>query len=113
MRRLCLLTLQAPAEDVERIMGEVARLAPLTMGNYDSNACQSGPGIVEVSFELPDDQEFVERVIEAIIQAHSYQEPVIRLRAILASRSKEGNTRTMPGRENHRELPVICAVAAA
>jgi hypothetical protein len=88
----------------------VVKLAPLTMGAYDSNAFQSGPGVeryrplegavagpeaevrkrpgvVEVSFELPDDQELVGRVIEAIFQAHSYQEPVIRVQTILAGRS--------------------------
>jgi hypothetical protein len=81
------------------------------MGKYDSNAYQSGagieryrplegaaagpetglrkrPGTVEVTFELPDDQNVIEQVIEVIFQTHSYQEPVIRLQNILASRSK-------------------------
>lgn len=111
MERMCLLTLQAPGEDVERIMGAVTEIVPLAMGRYDSNAYQSGPGIeryrplegaaagpeaevrkrpgtVEVSFELPDDRPLVKRVVEAIFQVHSYQEPVIRIEAILASRSR-------------------------
>ena len=46
------------------------------------------PGTVEVSFELPDDQNLIVQVIEVIFQTHSYQEPVIRLQNILASRSK-------------------------
>ena len=106
-----LLTFQAPVEDVERIMAAVIAITPLTMGAYDSNAYQSAPGteryrplegaaagaesklrqrpgVVEVCFELPDVQEITERVIEAIFQAHSYQEPVIRLQTILSSRSK-------------------------
>ncbi|OCC04211.1 hypothetical protein BA190_15165 [Labrys sp. WJW] len=106
-----LLTFQAPAEDVDRIMAAVVAIVPLTMGVYDSNAYQSAPGIeryrplegaaagaesdlrrrlgvVEVVFELPDAQDVTERVIEAIFQAHSYQEPVIRLQATLSSRSK-------------------------
>jgi hypothetical protein len=81
------------------------------MGKYDSNSYQSGagveryrplegaaagpetevrkrPGIVEVSFELPDNRPVVDRVIEAIFQAHSYQEPVIRIQTLLSSRSK-------------------------
>ena len=81
------------------------------MGKYDSNAYQTGEGIeryrplegavagpetdlrkrpriVEVSFELPDDQVVIEQVIEIIFQTHSYQEPVIRLQNILASRTK-------------------------
>ncbi|MDQ0395296.1 hypothetical protein J3R73_005088 [Labrys monachus] len=108
---MCLMTLQAPAADVDRIMDGVVRITPLAMGRYDANAYQSGPGIeryrplegaaagpeaalrkrpgtVELSFELPADQDLVERVIEAIFQLHSYQEPVIRIQTILASRSK-------------------------
>ena len=108
---LRLLTFQAPAEDVDRIMAAVVAIVPLTMGVYDSNAYQSAPGVeryrplegaaagaesglrqrpgvVEVVFELPDAQDVTERVIEAIFQAHSYQEPVIRLQTILSSRSK-------------------------
>ena len=111
MERMVLLTLQAPADDVDRIMEAVVEVAPLTMGKYDSNAYQSGagieryrplegaaagpetelrkrPGTVEVIFELPDDQSLIERVIEVIFQIHSYQEPVIRVQNILASRSK-------------------------
>jgi hypothetical protein len=111
MERVCLLILQAPADDVDRIMDEVVKIAPLAMGKYDSNAYQSGvgveryrpldgaiagpekgvrkrPGIVELSFELPDDQNLIEQVIEAIFQTHSYQEPVIRIQSMLGSRSK-------------------------
>lgn len=111
MERMVLLNLQAPADDVDRIMEAVVKVAPLMMGKYDSNAYQSGagieryrplegaaagpetglrkrPGTVEVTFELPDDQNVIEQVIEVIFQTHSYQEPVIRLQNILASRSK-------------------------
>ena len=111
MERHHLLTVQAPPEDVDRIMEAVTKISPLAMGKYDSNAFQSGegieryrplegaaagaeadvrrrPGVVEVSFELPPDQETLEAVIEAIFQLHSYQEPVIRIQTILASRSK-------------------------
>ena len=111
MERMVLLTLQAPVDDVDRIMEAVVKVVPLTMGKYDSNAYQSGtgveryrplegaaagaetelrkrPGTVEVTFELPDDQNAIEQVIEVIFQTHSYQEPVIRLQNILASRSK-------------------------
>lgn len=56
------------------------------------------PGTVEVSFELPDDQTLAARVVEAIFQAHSYQEPVIRIQPILASRSKGLDDRANPNR---------------
>jgi hypothetical protein len=121
MEPMLLLTLQAPADDVDRIMAAVTRIAPLVMGKYDSNAYQSGggiewyrplegavagaetevrkrPGTVELSFELPPDQALVDRVIETIFQTHSYQEPVIRLQNILSSRSKGLDDRDNPNR---------------
>ena len=121
MERMILLTLQAPGDDVDRIMEAVVKVVPLAMGKYDSNAYQSGagieryrplegaaagaetelrkrPGTVEVSFELPDDQAVVEKVIEVIFQTHSYQEPVIRLQNILASRSKGLDDSKSPNR---------------
>ncbi|MEQ1950689.1 hypothetical protein [Mesorhizobium sp. CN2-181] len=111
MERMLLLTFHAPVEDIDRIVGAVIEITPLTMGSYDSNAYQSAtgieryrplegaaagpetdlrkrPGVVAVSFELPADRQLAGRVIEAIFQTHSYQEPVIRLHEILASRSK-------------------------
>lgn len=111
MEKMLLLTFQAPPEDVDRIMASVVAITPLGMGKYDSNAFQSAagieryrplegaaagaeselrkrPNVVEVAFELADDQALLERVIEAIFQVHSYQEPVVRVQPILASRSK-------------------------
>ncbi|WP_256750427.1 hypothetical protein [Mesorhizobium sp. Mes31] len=117
MTLLLLVSFQAPAADVDRIMDAVVAIAPLVMGKYDRNAYQSAhgieryrpldgaetelrrrPGTVEVSFELPDDQALAARVVEAIFQAHSYQEPVIRLQPILASRSKGMDDRANPNR---------------
>ncbi|MER8387354.1 hypothetical protein NKJ46_23045 [Mesorhizobium sp. M0166] len=121
MELLLLVTFQAPAADVDRIMAAVVAIAPLRMGKYDSNAFQSAdgieryrplegaaagaetelrrrPGTVEVSFELPDDQKLAARVVEAIYQVHSYQEPVIRIQPLLASRSKGLDDRANPNR---------------
>lgn len=111
MEPMVLLHMQAPVADVDRIMEAVVKIVPLAMGKYDSNAYQTGEGIeryrplegavagpetdlrkrpriVEVSFELPDDQSVIEKVIEIIFQTHSYQEPVIRVQNIWASRTK-------------------------
>lgn len=111
MERMLLLTFQAPLPDVERIMGAVVEIVPLAMGCYDSNAYQSAsgveryrplegaaagpeaevrkrPGVVEVSFELPDDRPLLDQLIETIFRLHSYQEPVIRVQHILSCRSK-------------------------
>ena len=112
MERRLLVRVFAPDEDVDRILARVCAIDPLAQGEkYDSNAYQTAagfehyrplvgaaagpesevrkrPGVVEVSFELPDDQARLEAVVEAIFQVHSYQEPVIRVQEILTSRSK-------------------------
>lgn len=121
MEPMVLVTVQAPHEDVARIMDEVVKLAPLAMGSYDSNAYQSGagveryrplagaaagaekdvrqrPGVVEIAFELQDDQQLIAAVVEAVFQAHSYQEPVIRLHPVLSSRSKGLDDSANPNR---------------
>jgi hypothetical protein len=121
MERLLLITVQMPAEDVDRIMEHVVKAAPLTMGKYDSNAYQLAagmeryrplegaaagpesevrkrPGVVEVSFELEEDQALLERVVELIFQLHSYQEPAIRVESILGSRSKGLDDKDNPNR---------------
>lgn len=111
MEEMLLVTVQAPAEDIDRLLKAITAVTPLAMGHYDSNAWQSGPGsehyrplegaaasaetdirkrpgVVELFFELPDDQSLAEQVVEAIFAVHSYQEPVIRIQPILTSRSK-------------------------
>lgn len=121
MTPLLLVTFQAPVADVDRIMEAVTAITPLPMGKYDSNAYQSAsgieryrplegaaagaerdlrrrPGTAEISFELPDDEELATRVVEAIFQTHSYEEPVIRIQRILASRSKGLDDRANPNR---------------
>ena len=106
-----LVTVQAPIEDVERILTHVQAIAPLAVGKYDRNSYQTAPGIeryrplqgaaagpeietrerpgvIELSFQLPNDSATVEQVIEAIFQVHSYQEPFITVQQVLASRSR-------------------------
>lgn len=112
MERLLQISVFAPEEDVDRIMEHVCKVVPLAQGDsYDSNAYQTAsgveryrplegaaagpetevrkrPGVVEVSFELPDDQELLEQIVETIFQVHSYQEPVIKVQPVVVSRSK-------------------------
>jgi len=38
------------------------------------------PGVLAVEFQLPRDRALLERVVEAVFQVHSYQEPVIKVR---------------------------------
>jgi len=121
MEPFLLVSVQAPEADVARIMEQVRRLAPLAVGRYDSNAFQSAagiehyrplegaaagaesevrrrPGVVELSFQLPDEQALLEQVVEAIFQTHSYQEPAIVVREVLASRSKGLDDKDNPNR---------------
>ncbi len=112
MERLLEMRVFAPEEDANRIMEHVCQVTPLAQGDkYDSNAYQSAagveryrpldgaaagaetevrkrPGVVELSFELPDDQALLDRVVETVFQVHSYQEPVIKVQPVLVSRSK-------------------------
>ncbi len=112
MERLLEVTVFAPEEDADRIMAHVCEITPLPQGEkYDSNAYQTAPGIeryrplegaaagpetevrkrhgvIALVFELADDHNLLERVVETVFQVHSYQEPVIKLRPILVSRSK-------------------------
>ena len=122
MERLLMLRIFAPEEDVDRIMEHVCGIIPLTQGGkYDSNAFQSAagieryrplegaaagpetevrkrPGVVELSFEMPDDQALLERVVETVFQVHSYQEPVIKVQEIVVSRSKGLDDKDNPHR---------------
>ena len=112
MEMVYLVTVHAPAEDIDRIMAAVTEITPLMMGEkFDRNAYEFAagveryrplqgahtgaetetrkrPGVVCVNFELPLEQALLERVIEAVFQAHSYQEPLIRVQEILSCRSK-------------------------
>lgn len=106
-----LVEFQAPSEDVDRILDHVGAVTPLRIGAYDRNAFQSAPGleryrplegaaagaesetrqrpgVVAVSFQIAADPALLARVVEAIHQVHSYQEPAILVREVLASRSK-------------------------
>jgi hypothetical protein len=111
MERNLLMTILAPVEDVDRIMEAVVKISPLVMGKYDNNAYQTAagteryrplegaaagpesdvrkrPGVVEIIFEVADDNSVAERIVEAVFQVHSYQEPLIRIQPIFSSRSK-------------------------
>ena len=112
MEQMIQMSVFTPEEDVDRILEHVCKITPLPQGDkYDSNAYQTAsgieryrplegaaagpetevrkrPGVVEVIFDLPDDQTVLEQVVEAIYQVHSYQEPVIKVQHILVSRTK-------------------------
>lgn len=105
------LAVQAPEADVSRIIAAICAITPLTVGAYDQNVfispggtehyrprqgavageeseARRRPGVCEFSFQIAPDAALLERIVEAVFQVHSYQEPVIMVQQILASRSK-------------------------
>lgn len=121
MERRLTIEIQAPEDDVDRVMDAVVALTPLEQGPYDQCALQSAPGVeryrprdgaaagaesalrkrpgvVAVRFEIEDDPALTTAIVEAVFQAHSYQEPVIKIEETLVSRSKGLDDRDNPNR---------------
>lgn len=121
MVRFWTVTIQAPTEDITRIMEHVTSVTPLSQGPYDNNAfvtapgteryrpldgaaagpenaVRERPGVVEVSFEMTPDPGVLEKMVETVFQVHSYQEPVIKVQESLVSRSKGLDDRDNPHR---------------
>ena len=109
------LEIQTLPEDTDRILDAVMEVYPLGYGRYQRNAsisavgretAQPEPGstttthvegfkagatetypMVELKISVPRDLEVLERVMDAVIWAHHYEEPVIFLREDSASRA--------------------------
>ena len=111
MEKFLLVSVQAPAEDMDRLAAAIAEIDPLILGKYDNNTYESSPGLERyrplegaaagaerdvrkrpgvscLSFQIPDDQSLLSRIVEEIFQVHSYQEPVIVVQNVLVNRSK-------------------------
>lgn len=122
MRRVHLVEVGAPPKDVEPILAAVTAVDPLAVGpRYDRVSFTTGPGEeryrprvgamagaeeqvrvrpgpVVLSFEIDGGIEQLGRVVEAIFQAHSYQESTIRISEVLSARSKGLDDRANPNR---------------
>ena len=109
------LEIQTLPEDIDRILDEVLKVHPLSFGRYQRNAsisavgketAQPEPGstttthidgfeagstetypMVELKISIERDLAVLEKVTDAIIHVHHYEEPVIFLREDWASRS--------------------------
>jgi hypothetical protein len=116
-----LVTVQAPTEDMDRIAAAIGEITPLLLGRYDQNTYETAggleryrplegaaagaeaelrkrSGVAILGFQLPPDQPLLEKIVESIFQIHSYQEPVILVQPVLASRSKGLDDRDNPNR---------------
>nr|WP_319383736.1 hypothetical protein [uncultured Roseibium sp.] len=129
------LEIQTLPGDTDRILDEVMKVHPLSFGRYQRNAsisavgretAQPEPGstttthvagfeagntetypMVELKISIERDQAILEKVMDAILLVHHYEEPVIFLREDWASRAAYDPNSGNPNRwwNNGRGLP--------
>ena len=129
------LEIQTLPADTDRILDAVMAVHPLGYGRYQRNASISALGketaqpqagstttshkagfqagatetypMVELKISIERDQAMLEKVMDAILQVHHYEEPVIFLREDWASRANYDPKRDNPNRwwNNGRGLP--------
>ncbi len=129
------LEIQTLPEDTDRILDEVQKVHPLGYGNYQRNASISALGretarpnpgstttthvdgfeagstetfpMVELKISVERDLAVLEKVMDAIIAVHHYEEPVIFVREDWASRAAYDPNSDNPHRwwNNGRGLP--------
>lgn len=101
----------APAAEIDALFEEIIKIAPLVYGKTDRNAIRHAPcheyyrpmegtptgaesetrkrpDIVEMSIEIPPDQNQLEQIIEVLYQCHSYYEPPISVEPMLRSETR-------------------------
>ena len=129
------IEIQTLPEDTDRILDAVMAVHPLSYGRYERNASISAVGtetarpmknstttthvtgfeagatetypMVELKISLARDLAVLERVMDAILDVHHYEEPVIFLREDWASRANYDPNSANPNRwwNNGRGLP--------
>ena len=129
------IEIQTLPEDTDRILDELLRVHPLSFGRYQRNAsisaigketAQPEPGstttthvegfeagatetypMVELKISVERDLTILSKVMNAIIYAHHYEEPVIFIREDWASRAAYGPNSDNPNRwwNNGKGLP--------
>ncbi len=129
------LEIQTVPDDVDRILDAVVHVYPLAYGRYERNASISAVGmetarppagsttathvddfvpgstetypVVEVKISVPRDLAVLRSVMEAVLDVHHYEEPVIFVREDWASRADYHPDSTNPNRwwNNGRGLP--------
>ncbi len=129
------LEIQTLAEDTDRILDAIMEVYPLRYGRYLRNASISAPGketaqpeagstttthvdgfeaggtenypMVELKVSIERDTRVLEKVMDAVIHAHHYEEPVIFLREDWSSRAAYNPKSDNPNRwwNNGRGLP--------
>jgi hypothetical protein len=121
-----LVRVQIPPEDVSRVLAAITSIAPLRYGKYEHVAFRSNTGTLQfkplegskpvetdllqlpsddISFTLPQDDQIVAAVIEAIFESHPYEEPVILIQPVMSTRFKYGAMNDNPNKWWHRPEP--------
>lgn len=129
------LEIQTVIEDVDKILDAVLIVHPLSYGRYQRNASISAIGMetsqpesgsttsthiegyvngdtetypmVEIKISIERDHFILEKVMDAVLDTHHYEEPVIFLREDWVSRSNYNPTNDNPNRwwNNGRGMP--------
>jgi len=129
------IEVQTVADDVDRLLDAVIAVHPLTYGNYERNAAVTAVGVetarpragstttthvegfeagttetypmVTLQVSIERDTDMLERVMDAILHAHHYEEPVVFIREAWASRAAYNPANTNPNRwwNNGRGMP--------
>lgn len=129
------LEIQTVPDDTDRILDAIVAVHPLAYGTYERNASISAVGketarppagsttathvddfepgstetypMVELKVSLPRDLDVLASVMDAILEVHHYEEPVIFLREDWASRAAYNPNNDNPNRwwNNGRGLP--------
>ena len=107
------IEVQTLPEDTDRILDEVMKVHPLSFGCYQRNASISAIGkepaqpMVELKISIDRDLAALANVMDAIIYAHHYEEPVIFVREDWASRAAYDPKSENPNRwwNNGKGLP--------
>ncbi len=102
-----LFRVQIPAGDVSKVLEAVLNITPLRYGNYEQVAYRYCTGIQqyrplagsrageselirdpcdEISFTVPGHDEVITGVIDAIVESHPHEEPVILIQEVLCTR---------------------------
>ena len=119
MRSECLFRVQIPVEDVSRVLDAIINVTPLRYGNYQQVAFRCRGGIQqykpvdgsktgeaelvyilcdEISFTVPKYDEMIIAVIDAILQSHPQEEPVILVQEVMCTRFNYDQMKYTSGR---------------
>ena len=124
IKKECLFRVQIPADDVSKVLEAIINITPLRYGNYEQVAFRNRTGLQqyrpldgsktgeaelihipcdEISFTVPNHDEVITAVIEAIFESHPHEEPVILIQEVMCTRFKYGQIKDTPAKRGIRK----------